>query len=299
MEDLHCRLCPRECRVDRKRTVGFCGVGDKAVVAKAMLHLWEEPCICFGEGSGAVFFSGCQLKCVFCQNHEISCKIKGKAMDHAALSSLFLELEKSGACNINLVSPTPHLPTLIPALQMAKEQGLSIPVVYNSGGYEKTETLKLLEGLVDIYLPDYKFFSPDLSKCYAKAENYPAVCQSTITEMHRQVGDPIWEGEHLKRGVIVRHLVLPGASRDSVEIVKNLRDSFGKDGIVLSLLRQYTPMHRAGNFPVLSRRVASLEYQRVEKSARQMGFRWIYTQEKTSASEDFVPDFSSFSSLSR
>ena len=299
MDDALCQLCPRKCGVDRKRGIGFCGVGEKAVVAKVMLHRWEEPCICFGAGSGAVFFSGCQLQCVFCQNHEISCKIKGEAMERDSLSSLFLELEKAGACNLNLVSPTPHFRVIIPALRKAKEKGLSLPVVLNSGGYEKKETLELLSGLVDIYLPDYKFFSPSLAKCYAGAEDYPAVCQSAIAEMHRQVGSPVWEGERLKKGVIVRHLILPGASKDSIAILKNLRDSFGKEGVVLSLLRQFTPLHRAMDFPSLSRRITSLEYQRVEQCARQLGFRWIYTQGKSSASEDFVPDFSSFSHLSR
>jgi len=286
-----CRLCPRECGVDRATAVGFCGAGKSVRIAKWMLHPWEEPCICDRNGSGAVFFSGCPLRCVFCQNHTISHQICGEPYSQSQLYDLFLRLEARGACNVNLVTPTPYLHQLIPAIRRAKELGLSIPIVMNSGGYEKTEVLRALEGLIDVYLPDFKFFDPALSKKYADAENYAEICREVIREMQRQTGSPKFFGKRLIRGVIVRHLILPGASRDSLRILDALYEDFGKGGIVLSLLRQYTPMHRASLFPELCRTVTTLEYRRVVNKAASLGFEWIYTQGKDSASETFVPDF--------
>ncbi len=294
MRDEKCTLCPRECKINRKTSIGFCGAPPFPVVAKAMLHRWEEPCICYGKGSGAVFFSGCQLRCVFCQNHEISAKVTGKEMDASALADLFMQLEEKGACNINLVSPTPYLDTIIPALEKVKNAGLSIPVLFNSGGYESTGSLKKLDGLIDIYLPDFKFYSAEFANRYAKAKNYADRALESILEMFRQTGFPKFDDRRLKQGVIVRHLVLPGASADSVKILELLASHLPQNAIILSLMRQYTPMFHASEYPELSRTVTSLEYNRVIKAAQKLGFEDIYTQEAQSIGAEYVPDFSVF-----
>ncbi|MBR3837569.1 MAG: radical SAM protein [Clostridia bacterium] len=289
--DQSCFLCPRECGTDRQLRSGFCGAQSLPTVAKVMLHQWEEPCICYGGGSGAVFFSGCQMRCVFCQNHAISQRTCGDPMDTYALADLFLKLEEQGACNLNLVSPTPHLETLIPALEEAKKRGFSLPVVFNSGGYEKVSVLCRLEGLVDVYLPDFKFFDPVLSHTYGGAADYRERATEAIGEMLRQTGSPRLEGEKLLQGTIVRHLILPGHTDDSIHILDHLCGMLSPKDIILSLLRQYTPMHRAKEFPKLRRKLTTLEYHRVAKVADALGFSRIYTQEKESATEDYVPDF--------
>ena len=287
-----CRLCPRECGAVRKNAPGFCGCTDRILVASAQLHLWEEPCICKAPGCGAVFFSGCPLRCVFCQNHEISQKACGKEFSVEELSELFLFLqnEKSASC-IDLVSPTPFAPEIAKALKTAKENGLHIPAVYNTSGYEKPETLKVLEGLADIYLPDLKYFSADLSRRYSSAPNYFEIAKNALSEMFRQTGAARWENGFLKKGVIVRHLVLPGAWRDSIRLLDFLFDRFGKSGIVLSLMSQYFPAHRAQDFPELNRKLTKLEYQKVVRRAEELGFEYVYTQSPSSADEKYVPDF--------
>lgn len=289
-----CTLCPRKCKIDRKKSLGFCGAPLLPRVAKVMLHRWEEPCICYGAGSGAIFFSGCQLKCVFCQNKKISRTICGKEQNKDALADLFLQLEDQGACNINLVSPTPYLNEVIPALEKAKALGLSVPILMNSGGYETVEALKHLDGLVDIYLPDFKFYSSELALRYAKASDYSLRCMEALHEMHRQTGKPSRCGERLLRGVIVRHLVLPGCSADSVKIMKMLSEHFSNDDLILSIMRQYTPMVDGERYPELTRTVTSLEYNRVAKAAQSVGFTDIYTQSSDSIGESFVPDFDIF-----
>ena len=297
MSNSLCTLCPRKCNIDRSKAKGFCGASEIPTVSKVMLHQWEEPCICYGNGSGAVFFSGCQLRCVFCQNHEISSNLMGKEVNSADLSDLFLHLEERGACNINLVSPTPYLATIIPAIEKAKVHGLAIPILFNSGGYESVEALTHLEGLVDIYLPDFKFYSKDLSIRYAKASDYAERALDSITEMVRQTAAPQWNGEHLKKGVILRHLVLPGASSDSVAIIRTLAERFKKDSLILSIMRQYTPLHRAKDFPELCRKITSLEYNRVIEAAKELGFLNIYTQRSESVGKKYVPDFSVFDEM--
>ena len=289
-----CTLCPRKCKIDRRQNLGFCGAPLLPRVAKVMLHRWEEPCICYGAGSGAIFFSGCQLKCVFCQNKKISRRLCGKELDKDSLADLFFKLEDQGACNINLVSPTPYLNEVIPALEKAKVLGLSIPVLMNSGGYETVEALKMLDGLVDIYLPDFKFYSSELSLRYAKAPDYSERCMEAIIEMHHQTGKPYRCEEKLLRGVILRHLVLPGCSADSVRIIKTLSEHFSSDDLILSIMRQYTPMVDAEKFPELSRTVTSLEYNRVVKAAQSIGFTDIYTQSGESIGENYIPDFNVF-----
>lgn len=291
-QDTFCSLCPRKCKTDRKENTGFCGATEKVLLAKVMLHQWEEPCICYGAGSGALFFSGCQLKCAFCQNHEISFQITGNAVTKEDLLKIFFELEEKGACNINLVSPTPHLWALIPVLEKAKAKGLKIPIVLNSGGYESAEVIKKLEGLIDIYLPDFKFFDPKLSQKLAAAKDYQEYCTSSLQEMYRQTGKPLWDGEKLKKGLMIRHLILPGHTDDSINILKEIRKHFEKDCVILSLLRQYIPCHKANDFPELQRCLTSLEYQKVLNAAEEMGFDYLYTQKKESASSDFIPDFS-------
>lgn len=295
MSHFTCTLCPRNCKIDRKNSFGFCGAPYVPRIAKAMLHQWEEPCICYGKGSGAIFFSGCQLKCVFCQNQKISRQICGKELDQNKLCKLFFSLEEQGACNINLVSPTPYLDTIIPALELAKKDGLSLPIVFNSGGYESTETLKRLRGLVDIYLPDFKFYSKDLSTRYAKVSDYTERCVEAIDEMLFQTGDALTKDNKLIKGTIVRHLVLPGCSSDSIKILQCLYEHFSGDRIILSLLRQYTPMVDTTEYPELSRAITSLEYSRVVKAAQELGFTNIYTQSKQSVGEEYIPDFSIFS----
>jgi putative pyruvate formate lyase activating enzyme len=291
-EESHaCRLCPRECGVDRRKQIGYCGAGPLPRIAKVMLHPWEEPCICYGKGSGAVFFSGCQLRCVFCQNHKISHHLTGEERTAEELAELFLFLQEEGACNLNLVSPSPYWDTVIPALVLAKKKGLALCVVINCGGYESVDALRRLDGLADIYLPDYKFADPFLAKTYASAENYPEHCRAALQEMKRQCGAPQWDGEHLMRGVCIRHLILPGAYRDSLQILENIHEDFGTEGCVLSLMRQYTPLYRAGEFPALSRKLTTMEYEKVLKKAQDLQFRFIYTQQKSSASDAYVPSF--------
>lgn len=286
-----CALCPRHCKVDRESQSGFCRASRLPKVAKVMLHRWEEPCICYEKGSGAIFFSGCQMQCVFCQNHLISCSNVGTEVDAENLVDLFFRLEEAGACNINLVSPTPHLNTLIPALEKARGKGLRLPTLFNSGGYESVETLRRLEGLIDIYLPDFKFFDSGISSSFAQAPDYAAVAVISLKEMVRQCPRLRWDKDRLLGGVIVRHLVLPGHTDDSEKVLHTVKQTVESDNIILSLMRQYTPMHRAKEFPSLSRPITSLEYTRVTRLAEKLRFSHIYTQGKESATEDFVPVF--------
>lgn len=292
---MKCTLCPRECGIDRDEKNGFCGLKNSMKVAKVMLHKWEEPCICYGNGCGAIFFSGCQLKCIFCQNHSISFHCVGKDISSNELCKIFFDLEELGACNIDLVSATPHLEHLIPAMKAAKENGLKIPFVYNSGGYEKTETIRRLDGLIDIYMPDFKFISEEEASSLSGAKDYADRAREAILEMQRQTGSPLWENDILKQGVLIRHLVLPGYTKSSEKVLEELFHMFGKDGFVLSLMRQYTPCHKALLHPKLKRKLTTLEYQRVEKKAISLGFTYIITQKKESADESFTPDFTLFS----
>ena len=238
-----CRLCPRECDVNRlKGKKGFCGVGAKVMVARAALHMWEEPCISGKEGSGAVFFSGCSLGCGFCQNRRISRGQSGKQITIEHLVDIFLNLQEQKANNINLVTAGQFLPQVAEALKRAKARGLHIPVVYNSSGYEKTEMLNMLDGLVDIYLPDFKYMDPELAGKYSHAKDYPQVAKLALAEMVRQTGMPEFDSRGMmKRGVIVRHLLLPGHVKNSKNVLKYLYKTYG-DKIYISMMNQYTPM---------------------------------------------------------
>ena len=287
-----CHLCPRNCGVDRLAgQKGFCGVDAGIMVARAALHMWEEPCISGKEGSGAVFFSGCSLGCVFCQNRTISKGQSGKVITVEHLAELFLELQGQKANNINLVTAGHFLPQVREALILAKEQGLTIPVVYNSSGYEKAEMLRYLEGLVDIYLPDLKYLEADLAGKYSHAKDYPEVAMKALEEMVRQVGTLEFdERGMMKKGVIVRHLLLPGHVRNSKKVLEYLYGTYG-DQIYISLMNQYTPMPAMKDDPQLSRKVTDREYDRLLDHAISFGVTNCFIQEGETAKESFIPEF--------
>ena len=289
---MECRLCPRECGADRAQTVGYCGMGDKLTAAKAMLHFWEEPCLSVNGGSGAVFFSGCVLRCVYCQNYGISTEKYGKEITAERLAEIFLELQAQGAENIDLVNPTHFVPQIISALRLAKERGLTLPIVYNSGGYEKVETLKMLDGLINVYLPDVKYFDDELAKKLSNAPNYFNTALTAVEEMIRQTGKPVLENGKLLWGTMVRHLVLPNCYKDSVEIVRRLGERFGSD-ILFSLMSQYTPFGRVRTDPEFSkmnRRITTFEYNKVLDAVIEAGLDG-YMQERSSAKEEYTPEF--------
>lgn len=288
-----CLACPRGCLVDRDSGErGFCGVSNEYIIGSADLHFWEEPCISGTGGSGAIFFSGCNLRCVFCQNRDISREVVGKKYSEEELVSRMLELQSRGAHNINLVTATPYAFFIAKILEKAKKQGLSIPVVYNCGGYESVEALRALEGLVDIYLPDFKYFSEDLARLYSNAPSYARVAGEAISEMYRQVGNLTLDEKGIaKRGLIVRHLVLPACREDSKAVLKYISEILPASEVTLSLMRQYTPDFACDDVPKnLKRRLTSFEYEDVLSYALSLGFDG-FSQEKESAKKDFTPDF--------
>ena len=285
MDYVNCKLCPRQCGIDRTMgQTGFCRCPDTALVAKAMLHKWEEPALAGDGGSGAVFFGGCTLGCKYCQNAAISSGPTGKAMDSAQLRTLFESLIAQGAENIDLVTPTHFLPTILPALSPK----LPVPVVYNCGGYERAETLRELEGKVDIYLPDLKYADPRLAKALSGAADYFPAATAAIREMFRQTGPVQWSGDKITKGVIIRHLILPGCVGNSLRVLDWIGDTFAPGEVLVSLMRQYTPM---GNLPApLNRKVSDEEYDAV--------LSWMYlndlegfTQEADAADTTFIPNF--------
>ena len=287
-----CNMCPRECNVDRGLgKIGFCKVPNQIKVSRAALHFWEEPCISGKEGSGAVFFSGCNLRCVYCQNRKIAEGVYGREITVDRLAAIFLELQDKGANNINLVTPSHYVLQIIEALNIAKEKGLKLPVVYNSSAYEKVRTLQLLEGYVDVYLPDFKYMDKGLSAKYSAAENYSDVAKRAIEEMVRQVGKPKFD-EHgiLQKGVVVRHLVLPGCVRDSKEVIRYLHSTY-KNDIFISILSQFTPMKGLNKYPEINRKVSKKEYEEVVDFAIDIGVENGFIQEGDVAEESFIPDF--------
>lgn len=289
-----CTLCPRECHANRNAgETGFCRQTARITAARAALHFWEEPCLSGTNGSGAVFFSGCSLRCVYCQNHEIAQGLAGREITAARLSDIFLKLQEKQAHNINLVTPTHFVPQIVTALEAAKRRGLSIPVVYNTSAYEKTDTLRLLEGLVDIYLPDLKYFDPVLSGQYSHAPDYFEIASSAIAEMVRQVGTPVFmcgENSLMKTGVIVRHLLLPGCGKDSRRILRYLYDTY-KNDIYISIMNQYTPLPHVSGIPSLNRCISDREYERIVDYAIRLGIENGFIQEGKAASESFIPAF--------
>lgn len=287
-----CCLCPRNCGINRfEGQKGFCGVDSDVMVARAALHMWEEPCISGKEGSGAVFFSGCSLGCSFCQNRTISRGQSGKKITVERLGELFLELQEQHANNINLVTAGHYLPQVAVALVTAKDQGLQIPVVYNSSGYEKADSLKMLDGLVDIYLPGFKYMDHELAKKYSHAENYPEIAKEALSEMVRQVGEAEFDSRGMmKKGVIVRQLLLPGHVKDAKNVLKYLYETYG-DRIYISMMNQYTPMPVMKDDPQLSRKVTDREYERLIDYAISLGLKNGFMQEGETAKESFIPEF--------
>ena len=280
------------CAVDRKSGErGICGQTTEIKVARAALHFWEEPCISGEMGSGAVFFSGCSLGCKFCQNGQISRGQTGKKVTVDRLADIFLELQQQKANNINLVTAGHFLPQVAEAIEKSRNRGLQIPVVYNSSGYEKSEMLKLLEGLVDIYLPDFKYMDPELAEKYSYARDYPEVAREALKEMVRQTGTPEFDRKGImKKGVIVRHLLLPGHVKDSRRVLEYLLSTYGKE-IYISLMNQYTPMPAMKDDPRLSRKVTDREYQRLIDYGIQLGLENGFIQEGETAKESFIPEF--------
>ena len=288
-----CRLCPRECNVDRKNgQKGVCGVSGTGIYgARAALHMWEEPCISGDEGSGTVFFSGCSLRCVYCQNYEIARAERGTEITVERLAEIFLELQEKEANNINLVTPTHYSLEIIEAVKIARKQGLHIPIVYNCSGYESVITLKKLEGIVDIYLVDYKYEDKILAKLYSNAENYPEVVKLALEEMVRQCGEAVFdEREMMQKGVIVRHLLLPGQVQNAKDVVKYVYETYGNQ-VFLSLMNQYTPLPHVKAWPELDRKVTEEEYEALIDYAIELGVENGFIQEGETAEESFIPAF--------
>jgi putative pyruvate formate lyase activating enzyme len=287
----NCKLCPRKCGADRIKNFGFCGTGNKVVVARASLHKWEEPCISYKNGAGTVFFSGCNLHCCFCQNAQISNRLFGKEINDRELGEIFLRLQDIGADNIDLVTPTHFIDNIINALDMVKHR-LDIPVVYNSGGYELTETIDRLNGYVDIYLPDIKYYSSEISAKYSRAPDYFDVASQAVLSMIKQAGPLKYNDDGgLTRGTIIRHLVLPSHRHDSIKIMDWIAENTSKNDILVSIMNQYTPFDFISDeYPELKRRVTKMEYNSVADHAAMLGLNG-FTQQKSSASEEYLPAF--------
>jgi len=294
IEELYtkCQLCPRACSVNRHEgMMGYCHETDTLVVGRAALHFWEEPCLSGSRGSGAIFFAGCNMGCVFCQNHDLSKGKVGEKITLERLIEIFFELKEQGAHNINLVTPTHYVPHLVMAIEHAKKEGLDLPIIYNCSGYESVAALRTLEGLIDIYLPDFKYNDEALAVKYSKAKEYPRRVKEAIAEMVRQVGSPVFDEEGMmQKGVIVRHLLLPGQLIDSKSIVKYLYETY-EDKIFMSLMNQYTPLPHVKNFPELDRRVSQKSYDRLIDFALDLGLENAFIQEGETAKDSFIPAF--------
>lgn len=284
---MKCNVCPRQCNIDRKTAVGYCGVGEDAVVAKSMLHMFEEPVISGKNGSGAVFFSGCNLRCAFCQNSAISRHVSGKTVQSNELVDIFTELEGRGAHNINLVTATHFIDRVIPALEVFKKRS-TLPIVYNCGGYESVESIRRLEGLVDVYLPDFKYSDNELGRRLSSAFNYCEVATSAIEEMVRQQPKAVIVDGLIKRGVIIRHLVLPSYIKNSMDVVGIIKERF--PSALLSLMSQYTPSFYDGEDKNLKRKLTTFEYNKVLKRVEELGIDG-FCQYRSSASSEYTPDF--------
>lgn len=294
-----CNLCPRMCQVNRTATAGFCGQTSTVRAARAALHMWEEPCISGIHGSGTVFFSGCTLRCCFCQNEQISTKGFGKELSISKLSSIFLNLQEKGAHNINLVTATQFLPSILEALDLARPR-LHIPVVFNCGGYERIETIEALKETIDIWLPDLKYFDSTLSSAYSQAPDYFKTASKAIQQMVSQTGKLKLSYETvpgsspvllMKKGVIIRHMVLPGHKEDSIRLLHWMKEELPAGHFYISLMSQYTPYRKNPDYPELNRRVTSYEYQKVVDTALKLGLTMGFMQKRTSAKEEYTPPF--------
>lgn len=287
----NCNLCPRHCGINRNNSeLGFCRAGNKLKIARHSLHMWEEPCISGDKGSGTIFFSNCNLKCIFCQNYYISTENNGSLYTVEEFADMCIDLQNRGALNINLVTPTHFVPLIIDGLKLAKEKGLTIPIVYNTSSYENVETLKLLEGIVDIYLPDLKYIDNNISKKYSGIDDYFEVATKAIKEMYREQPKCIFNKDGImQKGVIVRHLLLPGMENDSKKILKYLYDTY-KNNIYISIMNQYTPV-RTLKYKELNKKVDENVYNDVIDYAWDIGIRNAFTQEEGTQKESFIPDF--------
>lgn len=285
-------MCPRNCGVNRlKDRVGYCGAGKNIRVARAALHYWEEPCISGSIGSGTVFFSYCTLKCVFCQNYNISQCSFGKEITIDRLAEIFLELQEKGALNINLVTPTHYVPQIIEALKIAKEKGLKLPIIYNSSGYEKVETIKLLKGYIDVYLPDMKYFDTKYSMKYSKARDYFLYAKEAIDEMVNQVGEVKFDNNGIiQKGVIIRHLMLPGLLFDSKKIIDYIHSTYGNK-VYISIMNQYTPLEHVKIYPELNKPLNQKHYEALIDYAVSIGVENGFIQEEGTDKESFIPLF--------
>lgn len=288
----NCLLCPRKCGINRRTgQTGVCGVSSEIKVARAALHYWEEPCISGKRGSGAVFFSGCSLHCVFCQNREISDGKEGKVISKERLSDIFMELAGKGANNINLVTPGQYIPDIVWAVNDAKSRGMKLPIIYNTSGYENVTELKLLEGIVDVYLPDFKYMDSTLSARYSRAKDYPSVAKQALSEMVRQQPDVVIDDATglIQKGVIVRQLLLPGHVNDAKAVLKYLYDTY-HDHVYISMMSQFTPI-ALKDYPEINRTVTKREYERLVNYALEIGITDAFIQEGDVAKDSFIPAF--------
>lgn len=288
----NCLLCPRKCGINRRTgQTGVCGVSSEIKVARAALHYWEEPCISGKRGSGAVFFSGCSLHCVFCQNREISDGKEGKVISKERQSDIFMELEGKGANNINLVTPGQYIPDIVWAVNDAKSRGMKLPIIYNTSGYENVTELKLLEGIVDVYLPDFKYMDSTLSAMYSRAKDYPSVAKQALSEMVRQQPDVVIDDATglIQKGVIVRQLLLPGHVNDAKAVLKYLYDTY-HDHVYISMMSQFTPI-ALKDYPEINRTVTRREYERLVDYALEIGITNAFIQEGDVAKDSFIPAF--------
>ena len=290
---MKCKMCPHECNIDRNKTVGRCKAKQNPTVALVSLHKHEEPCISIGEGSGTVFFSGCNLSCVYCQNNDISQELKGKEITVERLAKIFIEQQERGAANINLVTPSIYIMQIKQALKLAKVNGLKIPIIYNSSGYDKVESLKELEGLVDIYLPDFKYGFNELGEKYSSVKNYFKIAREAIKEMVRQVGYPIFDqyGKIIK-GVIIRHMILPNNLDNTKKVLEWIKNEFGQD-MYISIMAQYFPTHKVNElkFSEINRKITKEELEEIEEYVFELGFENGFIQELGDHEEEYVPDF--------
>jgi len=288
----NCLLCPRKCGINRSTgQTGVCGVSSEIKVARAALHYWEEPCISGKRGSGAVFFSGCSLHCVFCQNREISDGKAGKVISKERLSDIFMELADKGANNINLVTPGQYIPDIVWAVNDAKSRGMKLPIIYNTSGYENVTELKLLEGIVDVYLPDFKYMDSTLSARYSRAKDYPSVAKQALSEMVRQQPDVVIDDATglIQKGVIVRQLLLPGHVNDAKAVLKYLYNTY-HDHVYISMMSQFTPI-ALKDYPEINRTVTKREYERLVNYALEIGITNAFIQEGDVAKDSFIPAF--------
>ena len=292
-----CILCPRKCKINRNNNeVGFCNAPNKIKIARYSLHYYEEPYISGNKGSGTIFFSCCNLKCIYCQNYDISTKNKGKEISIEEFANICIKLQDAKALNINLVTPTMYIPLIKEGLMLAKEKGLKIPVVYNTSGYEDVEALKELDGLIDIYLPDFKYYDDKLGEDFSLVKDYREITQKALEEMYRQVGKPIIKNNIMKKGLIVRHMLLPTHIEDSKKIIRYLYDTY-KDNIYISIMNQYTPIRKIQKYKELNNTVTDEEYDELVNYACDLGITKAFIQEGETSKESFIPDFDIFEDI--